>query len=153
MADQDWLWNKPLGIPEAEDIGPPLGDREIGEWEARHGVPLPAILRRAYRQLDGGYIRGSSDRGVAFLRLHQVEPVQPEYMDDSYWSGQGAQFDAARLFDLGWDDTGAHILLYYAEPGIAEPVVYAHYTDGGSIERLAETADGLFASAPDRRAR
>jgi hypothetical protein len=148
MADPDWLWAEPLGIPEAEDVGPALGDPQFAAWEARHGLALPAILKRAYRQQDGGYLRGS-DRGIFLNRLHRVEPVEAEYMDDMYWRDERGRFDPARLFYLGGDDTGANILLHYGEPGGAGPAVYAHYTDGASIEQLAPTADGLFGRLPE----
>ena len=149
MAESDRLWADPLGIPEAEDIGPSLSDGDLAAWEQRYGVPLPPVLRRAYRQQDGGYVRGS-DRGICLNRLHRVEPVEDGYMgyvDDPDWSAGGGRFDPARLFYLGGDDTGANVLLHYGEPGGAGPAVYAHYTDGGSVERLADTADGLFGGA------
>jgi hypothetical protein len=145
VADKDWLWNEPLGIPEAEDIGPPVGDRDLALWEARHGVALPAVLRRAYRQQDGGYVRGS-ERGVCLNRLHLIEPVDAEYL--VYLGDARPRFDLARLFLLGGDDTGANILLHFGEPGGADPAVYAHYTDGEAVERLADTADGLFGGDP-----
>jgi hypothetical protein len=79
-------------------------------------VSLPPVLKRAYRQQDGGYVRGN-DRGVRLNRLHMVEPVEDGYMDyvdDPGWSAEGERFDAARLFYQGWDDTGANVLLHPA---------------------------------------
>jgi hypothetical protein len=79
---------------------------------------------------------------VCLNRLRLVEPVDAEYL--AYLGDDRSRFDPARLFHLGGDDTGANILLHYGEPGGAGPAVYANYTDGEAVERLADTADGLF---------
>jgi hypothetical protein len=141
-ADLDWLWDPPLGDPEAEDIGRALGDAAIDAWEHRHGVRLPPVLRRAYRQQDGGRVKGSQ-RGAALLRLNDVTPVDVSDLDTTWCEGR---LDAGRLFDLGYDDTGANLLLHYAAGSDGTgPAVHAHYNDGGSLESMGETVDALWA--------
>jgi hypothetical protein len=144
MAELQWLWDDPIGIPEAEDIGPAVGAEEIARWETQYGVPFPPILKRAYGQQDGGYIRGS-DRGVILLRLRDIEPVETDLLSELS-SGSGEQIDSVRVFYLGGDDTGATLLLGYsdADTGGADPSVFAFYSDGGEIEPLTDTVDALF---------
>jgi hypothetical protein len=127
----DWLWDPPLGIPEAEDYGPGLSDAELEAWERANGVRLPAILRRAFKQQDGGRVR-DSERGAAFVRLHDFTPVNVADLDMTYANEDG-RFDTGRLIDVGYDDVGANYLLHYVD-GTAEPVLYFHFNDGGTVE-------------------
>lgn len=143
MEDREWLWDEPLGIPEAEDFGPGLSDAEVAAWEQRYGVPLPQILHRAYRQQDGGRVR-DSQRGAALLRLKNVEPVTLDELSGGAHPGDDGSLGGGRLFFAGYDDTGANLLLHYAEAGAVEPELYAFYGDGGSLKRLAPTVDRLW---------
>jgi hypothetical protein len=142
IADSDWLWDPPLGIPEAEDIGPALGDAEIAAWEAQHGVRLPPILIRAFQQQDGGRVR-DSERGAALVRLRDVRQVNVADLDMS-WANEDGRFDSGFLFDIGYDDTGANLLLHYPSAGGAGPALYFHYNDGGTIEEVGRTVDDLW---------
>ena len=107
---------------------------------------LPSVLRRAYRQQDGGRVRGS-ERGAALVRLRDAQPVDVADLDMS-WANQDGRFNAGRLVDIGYDDTGANLLLHYArpdaaEPGGAEPALYFHYNDGGTVEGAGGPVDVL----------
>ena len=144
-ADRDRLWAPPLGNLDAEDIGPALDDAEITAWEARHGIRLPAILRRAYRQQDGGRVR-DSERGAALVRLRDFEPKDVQELDVTFANEDG-RFNTGRLFDVGYDDTGANILLHYPDGDGAEPSAYFHYNDGGTVEEAGSTVADLWESA------
>lgn len=149
MAEADWLWNDPTGIPEAEDIGPALGNGEIVQWEGQYGVTLPPILKRAYGQQDGGYIRGSN-RDVLLLRLRDIEPIEADFLDELSWGNEEGQIDSAQFFHLGADGSGAALLIDFreTETGGSDPAVYAYYSDGGAIEQLTDTVDALFGDMP-----
>jgi hypothetical protein len=143
-SDRDELWDPPLGIPEAEDIGPALDEAEITAWEVQHGVRLPAILHRAYRQQDGGRVR-DSERGAALVRLQDFHPWDVRELDMTYANADG-RFSTGRLFDIGYDDTGANILLHYPDKDGAEPAAYFHYNDGGTVEEAGTTVNDLWVS-------
>ena len=142
MNETDWLWDEPFGNPEAEDIGPPLSEADVAAWEQRHAVRLPPVMRRAYLQQNGGRVRGS-DRGAALVQLANVEPVPPDDLDMLYPSDALDRVRRGRLFDAGYDDTSANLLLHDPD-GDGPPALYACYYDGGSVEPLADPADGLF---------
>lgn len=144
MNETDWPWDKPFGNPEAEDIGPPLSESDVAAWERRHGVRLPAVMRRAYLQQNGGRVRGS-DRGAALVQLANVTPVPAENLQ-ALWPGADlGDVRRGRWFTAGFDDTGANLLLHYPDgDGAAPPALHACYYDGGSVEPLADPADGLF---------
>src|SRR5947207_2489113 len=128
MEVDDWLWEPQMGIPEAEDIGPALSEEEIRAWEQKHGVELPEILHRAYKQQDGGMIRDCSI-GAALLRLKDVCIRNVSDLDTTWCEGK---LDTGRLIDIGYDDTGSTLLLHYLEGG-GPPAVYAYYFDNGSM--------------------
>ena len=139
MNLDDWLWEPPMGIPEAEDIGPALSEEEIRAWEQQHGIELPEILHRAYKQQDGGMIRHCSI-GAALLRLKDICIRDVSELDTTWCEGK---LDTGRLIDIGYDDTGSTLLLHYAEDG-SPPAVYAYYFDGGTMHVWGETVEALW---------
>jgi len=129
-ADDGWLWGVPNEDPGTLEFGPALDDAEIARWEERHGVALPAVLREAYRQQNGGLIRSQR---IFLYRLEEVEPVGPDYFAD-LGEEPPAPYDPALTFDFGYDDAwGTTAFLAYRSAEDREPVFYGYYSDGGSV--------------------
>lgn len=141
MINQDSLWDDVIYDPGVE-VGPALSEAAIAAWQEQRGVALPSILKRAYQQQDGGYLRGV--RAICLLPLREIEPVEPGYLDNLRYGNEDGHIDPNTLFYFGGDDDqGATLLLHYGEPDGTGPAVYAH-CDGDSIELLAATVDTLF---------
>jgi hypothetical protein len=140
ISDPDQLWEPSF---EGEDIAPALGDAEIAAWEHEHKVRLPQILKRAYRQQNGGRVPGS-ERGAAIVSLGDICPVDLADLDMTFANEDG-RFNTGRLFDIGYDDTGANILLHYPGPANTEPTLYFHYNDGGTLGGPGIMTDDLWA--------
>jgi hypothetical protein len=138
VADAEWLWGVPNADPGTHDFGPALGEAEIAEWERRNGVLLPADIRTAYSQQNGGMIRSQR---CFFYRLEEVESAGEEYFAElGAEPPQGVPADL--VFILGYDDyVGATLFLGYRTREDSEPQLYGYHTDGGSVAYTASPAE------------
>jgi hypothetical protein len=139
MHREGSFWEPESPDPGAE-IGPPVTEDEVHAWEQKRGVKLPEVLKQAYGQQSGGYVLGTD---ICLLPLHEVEPVEEGY-EDYFYEDDRPRFDFARLYYLGSDADGSTLLLYYSAE---EPEVYAHWSDGGTIERRSATTAELLGSS------
>ncbi len=126
----DWMWGQPNEDPGTKNFGPALTEAQIAEWESRHGVALPGIVRQAYQQQNGGMIRSQR---LFLFRLEEVEPLGEAYVEE-FGAGLPQPYDPALTFDFGYDDEqGGEVLLAYRSPDDTEPAFYAYWSDGESV--------------------
>ena len=129
-------------------VGPAASEEQIATWERQQGLRLPALLRQAFTQQDGGYVRG---RPIFLERLEAMTPVEDGLLDyaelaESDLVDAETGLDYGRMVYLGGDDDrGCMLLLYYGDNGPqGEPSVYGFWSEADKIDRLAETVYDLL---------
>lgn len=137
MRGEGPFWEQ-QGIDPGWEIGPGVGEVEIGAWEQRYGVPFPAVLKQPYAEQSGGYVRGSGIE-LALLRLQEIEPAEDELRE--YVSEP--EINIKRAFYLG-GDAQATLLLYFPDDGRG-PEVYRFWSDGGALEKATDSVEQLLA--------
>ena len=155
MQDREGPWRKQqiaIGFgthrsatPKPKSIGPALDDAEITAWEAQHGIRLPAILHRAYRQQDGGRVRGS-ERGAALVRLRDFQPKDVQELDMTGCQRRRAvQRRGGSSTSVTMTPARTSCSTILTKTG-AEPSAYFHYNDGGTMEEVGSTIGDLWVS-------
>lgn len=139
MNEESCLW----GSVESEVQG--LPKEQILKWESDHGLQLPKTLRRAYREQNGGVVKGTS------IHLFPLEDfVVP---DDEMW-GWGLKDeenfeDRNRVIVIGDDNNvGGNFLLNYNcchEDG--DPSIWSYFYDGTGANRLSKSVSRFLKKA------
>lgn len=113
----------------------------ILKWEAERGVKLPKLLRKVYREHNGGLVRSTQ------LELYALEQIVPP--DERAWAtlgGDGADAaaftDHSRVLIIGWDnEAGGQYFLNYNECYDDEdPSIWSCTGVGTGIRRVSPSA-------------
>lgn len=139
MSKESILWDL-----EQSTARPASRDR-IAKWEATRGVTLPKLLRKVYREHDGGLIRSTQ------LELYPLEQIVP--LADRAWeplsrdlADKSAFADRSRLLIVGWDneDSSQFYLNYNECYDDGDPSVWSCQGSGTPLRRVSPSASKYF---------
>ena len=135
MSAESILWD-----PEQSPARGATRDR-ILKWEAERGVQLPKLLRKVYREHNGGLVRSTQ------LELYALEQIVPP--DERAWAtlhpekaDAGAFVDHSRVLIIGWDnESGGQYFLNYNECYDDEdPSIWSCTGSESGIRRVSPSA-------------
>jgi hypothetical protein len=121
--------------------GPGVKDAQLADWERGRGVCFPQVLRQAFAQQDGGFVRETQFR---ILPLDEIENPEAEFWQWASFEGVDVP-DRRFVFQFAEDDVGGNYLLIY-EAGRPEqdPAVFVYHSDPGEVSRCAKSVATFF---------
>jgi hypothetical protein len=138
MIDLDRFWMDDGRAGEDREEQPGATPEELEEWQERHGVVLPRLLREVLARKDGGALR---DAPIEILPLGEIKPVGEEFWERAWFDEEvedrGLVFEFAQHgeVDLGF------LLDFNANGPGGEPRVL-FYTHGDcDVELAADSFD------------
>lgn len=117
---------------------------EIDQWEQRHGVTFPKLLREAYLERNGGVIRASE---LELLPLARISPPDDDFWEECCCDEDDDNFaDRSLVFLFGRDDeVGAQYHLNYnGLDADAEPSVWSSYHDDAGMNHAGSTVNDFL---------
>lgn len=132
MSDEFSLWDA------AESDAPGLSKEQVLKWEAENGVQLPKLLRKAYREHNGGVVRSSS---IQLWSLDQVRVPDDDAWDDMADEEEDGFEDRNRILIIGedLDIGGSYFLNYNLCHDDGDPSIWNHFYDGTGPSRLSKS--------------
>lgn len=133
MSDESILWD-----PSQSDARG-LSKEQILKWEADHGVQLPKLLRKAYREHDGGVVRATS---IQLRHLKEFAVPDDDMWDDMADDEVEGFEDRNRILIIGMDNNvgGVFFLNYNLCHDDGDPSIWTHFFDGTGATRLSRSA-------------